>query len=159
MKSCFGRRSVNLQVVLGSCWACMAWKTAKSQKWGKMENQIEKNQPGQGQKKAQKWPESGETLENSLENPFSGDCWGYSCPCSAGSFFPFGFPFFLHFWLLAVLCRARSQKLYSIACDSQFSLVSPLALVTKWRIKMSELACRARHEPGLKLAKCWLKVG
>ena len=30
-------------LVLGSCRAGVAWKTAKGRKWGKMENQMENN--------------------------------------------------------------------------------------------------------------------
>ena len=50
---------------LGSCWAGMAWKTAKSREWGKMENQME-NSP---QRTGKKWPTNGPNMEEKWKTP------------------------------------------------------------------------------------------
>ena len=53
------------------------------------------------------------------------------------------------------LARQPSANLQAADHKPQLSLVSPLVLVTKWRVKMSELACRVWHELVSKLAKCF----
>ena len=55
--------------------------------------------------------------------------------------------------------QASSFESYNRAIDSQLSLASPLVLATACTIKTLELAYRVWHEPGSKLAECWLKVG
>ena len=91
-------------LVLGSCRARMAWKTAKSQKWKKNGNRNGKPpQAARGQKwakkMAQKW-----IFEGVFHYFFH--FWAiflpFLPPCSLGAVFHFDFHFFFHFRLLAV---------------------------------------------------------
>ena len=112
---------------LGSCRAGMAWKTAKSRKWKKKKMEIEmENGPKlgrgkNGQKMAQKMDFEGVSHYFSIFWPF----FGHFCSCPAWGRFPFRFPFFFHFRLLAVFhaIPARqdpnSSKKFELQAPSQ----------------------------------------
>ena len=78
-------------LVLGSCRAGTAWKTAKSRKWKRNGNRNGKRpQAGKGARRCEK---NGFLREFSIIFPFL----GHFCPFPAWGCFPFRFPFFCPF--------------------------------------------------------------
>ena len=107
-----------LVLVLGSCRAGMAWKTAKSRKWKKkkMEIGMENSPKLDGAKNGKKMAQNGNIMENALKNPFLGHFFAIFAPVQDGAVFHFDFHFFFHFRLLAVFHAIPARQ------DPNFSL-------------------------------------
>ena len=95
-----------------------------------MENGPKLDRSKNGQKMGQKWTNNGKLPQKSIFCPF----FGHFCPCPAWGRFPFRFPFFFHFRLLAVFHaiparqdpKVREQKRHITGFHIKLLSVTPV---------------------------------